>query len=165
MPCLKWLNRIGPYRFCSIASDDAGNTKKGRRLVHTQYPHLIDLPDACHNLHNLCKDICNLPFFKAVSALLQYSLIGKLMASLQVIAQLRGLLAFLSLSTYTMDHLEAALSVLLITRTIQFIGETRFGTIYWSIESVLRCFPGFERIVQEQCSNQIESEVSPNSVS
>ena len=68
--CLKWLNRIGPYQFCSIASDDAGNTKKGRRLVHTQYPHLIDLPDACHNLHNLCKDICNLPFFKGVSALL-----------------------------------------------------------------------------------------------
>ena len=57
---------IGEYRFGGIVSDDAGNTKKGRRLICTDYPHIIDMPDVCHNLHNACKDLCNIEEFKPV---------------------------------------------------------------------------------------------------
>ena len=64
---VQWIVKIGPFRFCGIASDNAGNCSKGRRLICEEFPHILDMPDACHNLHNTCKDICNLDEFKSVS--------------------------------------------------------------------------------------------------
>jgi len=63
----QWIVKIGTFRFCGVASDDAGNTNKGRRLICEEFPHILNMPDACHNLHNTCKDICNLDEFKPVS--------------------------------------------------------------------------------------------------
>ncbi|KAJ7513225.1 ribonuclease H-like domain-containing protein [Mycena galericulata] len=120
----KWILQIGPSRFCAVASDNASPPRK----------------DACHNLHNACKDICNIPVFQPI------------------IADLRELLAFMSLSSYSKDWFDLARKDFGISRGLQSVGETRFGTIYWSLDSVLRGIPAFVSIVRNP-SLGINSEV------
>ena len=42
------------------------NCNKAHCLLVEYYPRILNMVDACHNLHNACKDICNLPEFKEV---------------------------------------------------------------------------------------------------
>ena len=72
---------------------------------------------------------------------------------------MRNVLAFMSLSSYTLDHFDVARKELNIMRGLQSIGETRFGTIYWSLDSVLQGIPPFVKIIQDK-SLGIESDVS-----
>jgi len=115
------------------------------------------MPDVCHNLHNACKDLCNIEEFKPVSSV---SVLFKsdIILILQVVTKLRELLAFMSLSTFTLDHFDKARKDCKITQGLQSIGETRFALIYWSLQSVLDGFPAFIRIAQDT-SNGIDSEV------
>ena len=76
----------------------------------------------------------------------------------QVIGQLRDVLAFMSLSSYTLAYFDEAREDLHIGRGLISIGETRFGSIYWSLNSVLDGMPAFRKIMQES-SLGIESEV------
>lgn len=66
----------------------------------------------------------------------------------QVIARLRELLSFMSLSTYTQDYYDVARRELKIGRGLQSVGETRFATIYWSVDSVLQGYEAFKQIVR-----------------
>ena len=72
---------------------------------------------------------------------------------------MRGVLAFMSLSSYTLAYFDEAREDLHIGRGLISIGETRFGSIYWSLDSVLEGMPAFKRIMQHQ-GPEIESEVS-----
>jgi hypothetical protein len=65
----QWVMEIGIYRWCGVSSDKAGNTDKSRRLLVELITRLLNMDDACHNLHNACKDICGLEEFKQVCAL------------------------------------------------------------------------------------------------
>ncbi|KJA16151.1 hypothetical protein HYPSUDRAFT_71581 [Hypholoma sublateritium FD-334 SS-4] len=76
----------------------------------------------------------------------------------KVITKMRNVLAFMSLSSYTLDHFDVARKELNITRGLQLIGETCFGTIYWSLDSVLQGIPPFVKIIQDK-SLGIESDV------
>ncbi|KAJ7720009.1 hypothetical protein B0H16DRAFT_1700044 [Mycena metata] len=49
----------------------------------------------------------------------------------------------MSLSSYSQDWYDAAREDLKISRGLQSVGETRFGTIYWSLDSVLRGIDAF----------------------
>jgi ABC-type uncharacterized transport system ATPase subunit len=71
---------------------------------------------------------------------------------------LRDVLAFMSLSSYTLAYFDEAREDLHIERGLISIGETRFGSIYWSLNSVLDGMPAFKQIMREQ-SLGIESEV------
>ncbi|KAL0952949.1 hypothetical protein HGRIS_014937 [Hohenbuehelia grisea] len=64
----------------------------------------------------------------------------------------------MSLSTYTADHFDDARKELKVARGLESIGETRFGTIYWSLNSLLRGMDALEKVVKnpDLC---IESEV------
>lgn len=70
----------------------------------------------------------------------------------------------MSLSTYTLDYFDLARKELNISRGLQSIGDTRFATIYWSLQSVVDGFPAFEKIARDSHINGIDSEVcvSPN---
>ncbi|KAJ6575716.1 hypothetical protein DFH09DRAFT_827321, partial [Mycena vulgaris] len=59
-----WIEKFGPSRFCAVASDNASPLRKGRDLMVTKFLQIFDFADACHNLHNACKDICNIPVFQ-----------------------------------------------------------------------------------------------------
>ena len=60
---------------------------------------------------------------------------------------MRELLAVMSLSSYTLDWFDVARKELYIQRSLQSVGETRFGSIYWSLDSVVQGIPAFTIIV------------------
>jgi hypothetical protein len=64
-------------------------------------------------------------------------------------------MAFLGQSTYTMDQFDDARHQLSIGHGLEAIGETRFGTIYWSL---LRGFPAMVQVVKNPAL-VIENEV------
>lgn len=64
----------------------------------------------------------------------------------------------MSLSTYTLDYFDMARKELNISRGLVSVGETRFATIYWSLDSVLQGIPAFTKIIQNR-SLGIDSEV------
>jgi len=64
----------------------------------------------------------------------------------------------MSLSSYTLAYFNKAHQDLHIERGLISIGETRFGSIYWSLNSVLDGIPAFRKIIAEQ-SLGIESKV------
>lgn len=76
----------------------------------------------------------------------------------QIISQLRDVLAFMSLSSYALAYFDEAREDLHIERGLISIGETRFGSIYWSLNSVLDGMPAFKQIMRDQ-NLGIESEV------
>jgi hypothetical protein len=65
----------------------------------------------------------------------------------------------MSLSSYTLDYFDVAREELHIPRGLIPIGETRFGSIYWSLDSALQGFPAFIKIVRDT-NIGIESQVS-----
>ncbi|KAJ7784003.1 hypothetical protein DFH07DRAFT_997515, partial [Mycena maculata] len=67
---------------------------------------------------------------------------------MQVIGHLRELLAFMSLSSYSQDWFDIARAEQGISRGLQSVGETRFASIYWSLDSVLNGIPAFVSIVR-----------------
>ena len=58
---------IGPENFRAISSDSTGNTAGARKLLIAKWPWVIELPDCCHRLNLLAKDICKIEFFAEVS--------------------------------------------------------------------------------------------------
>jgi len=62
----QWVDKIGANRWSGVTSDNAANCSKAWRLLAEYNPRILNMADACHNLHNACKDICNLPEFKEV---------------------------------------------------------------------------------------------------
>ena len=67
-------------------------------------------------------------------------------------------MAFMSQSTYTLDHFDDARQILGISKGLEAIGETRFATVYWSSLSLLRGFPAMIKVVQNKDLN-IKNEV------
>jgi hypothetical protein len=129
---------------------------KGRLLTVKEFPRLFNFADACHNLHNTIKDICNIEAFQPVRPDINIRLPSNI--CMQIIAKIKELLAFMSLSTYSHDWFDTAREELKISRGLQSVGETRFGTIYWSLDSILRGIPAFISIVRNPKLG-IESEV------
>ncbi|KIJ59093.1 hypothetical protein HYDPIDRAFT_162797 [Hydnomerulius pinastri MD-312] len=126
------VTKIGPWRFCATSSDNTGNTQKARRLLCTKYPHILNLQDACHLLNLAIKAIALLPEFENVTH------------------QIRAVLAFMSRSSYAMEHFDHKRNVLGITRGLEAVGDTRFGTLYWASRSVQRGLPAFRAIIEEE---------------
>lgn len=66
---LQVMLRIGPERFGGCSSDNTGNTTSGRTFTRDEFCWLIILPDSCHRMSSLCKDIGAITFFQPVSYL------------------------------------------------------------------------------------------------
>ncbi|KAF9497338.1 hypothetical protein BDN71DRAFT_1429525 [Pleurotus eryngii] len=106
--------------------------KKAQHLLVLKYPWILDILDACHNLHNTIKDICNLEVFKLT------------------ITSLHDVLAFMSLSTYTLDHFDDACKKLGIGCGLEGVGETQFETVYWSLKSLIRSMDALKKVVHNK---------------
>lgn len=63
---LQIIEQVGPKRFTGICSDDTGNTRVAREKVQEKYPWILNMPDPCHRMNLLVKDICRLPQFTQV---------------------------------------------------------------------------------------------------
>ena len=66
-----------------------------------------------------------------------------------MINQLREVLALMSISSYALANFDEAREDLHIERGLISIGETRFGSIYWSLDSILDGIPAFKQIVRD----------------
>ena len=53
-------------------------------------------------------------------------------------------------STYSMEHFNYQRKKMGISRGLETIGETRFGTLYWSGKSVLRGLPALKAIAADE---------------
>ncbi|KAJ3717411.1 ribonuclease H-like domain-containing protein [Lentinula raphanica] len=60
---LNSMDLVGHQHFGAVCSDDTGNTHKGRYNMKNQVTSILNLRDACHFIHNMSKDITNLPEF------------------------------------------------------------------------------------------------------
>ena len=60
------MEDIGVHNFRAVSSDSTGNTRKARALLMKEFDWIIELPDSCHRLHLLAKDIAKIPYFADV---------------------------------------------------------------------------------------------------
>ncbi|KAF6756529.1 ribonuclease H-like domain-containing protein [Ephemerocybe angulata] len=73
-------------------------------------------------------DLCNIPEFKPT------------------ITDLRSLLSLMSSSTFTRDLFDAERKEMGIAKGLLTMSDTRFGSVFWSIDSVLVGYPALKRV-------------------
>ena len=66
----------------------------------------------------------------------------------KVISQIQGVLAFMSHSSYAREHFDHIHSRLGISRGLESIGDTCFGTIFWAALSIQQGLPAFQTLVE-----------------
>lgn len=123
--------RIGPRRFLAICSDNTGNTTSGRKFIVDEFGWIIILPDCCHRMNSLCKDISKIEFFKPT------------------IKKIRRVIKYFRKSTYAAAHLRRRRRAHHIKRGLQSVGKTRFGTLYHSGASLRRCLQPIRELATE----------------
>ncbi|KAH7918579.1 hypothetical protein BV22DRAFT_977380, partial [Leucogyrophana mollusca] len=125
--------QVGPTLFSGICSDDTGNTRVARQKVQKKHPWIINMPDPCHRLNLLVKNICGLKEFQPVIKIICRSL------------------KFFKKLTHANSHLKERQKKHNINHGLVSIGKTHFGTIYFSGVSVQQCLPA----IRELCGNEI----------
>ncbi|KIO32093.1 hypothetical protein M407DRAFT_67168 [Tulasnella calospora MUT 4182] len=117
------IKEIGPDRFVALLSDNAGNTRKGRELTAEAWLHIFNLQDAVHEQQLTILEITN------------------------TIETVRRLLQFFHHSTAATNRFRTTLDKLGISRGLGTIGNTRFATVYYACNSVLRCLPALYELI------------------
>ncbi|QRV92908.1 hypothetical protein RhiJN_20926 [Ceratobasidium sp. AG-Ba] len=125
----KALKEVGPGHFAAIVSDNAGNTRAARSLMQQEYPWIITLQDACHQLNNAAKDVGQLDYFQ------------------ECIEQLRSIIKHFHSSSYAARHLAALRVAYHIAEGLVAIGLTRFASIYYAAYSTLKCLPLIRELI------------------
>ncbi|KAE9388915.1 hypothetical protein BT96DRAFT_787801, partial [Gymnopus androsaceus JB14] len=122
--------QIGIEKFCGIVSDSTGNTRLARQLIIRKFPTIIALPDVCHFLSLICKELAKLDYFE------------------KTVKIVRGTIAFFHKSHLGIKQLADALKSTGETRGLEAIGKTRFCTIIHACASVQRCAPAIQKVVE-----------------
>jgi len=65
---LKAIDLLGRNHFSGVTSDNTGNTRVACQLLCAEINTIIQVPDICHHLNLLCKDITRLDMFSTVSS-------------------------------------------------------------------------------------------------
>ena len=117
------MKEIGPEHFASVVSDNAGNTRAARTLIEREYPWIIALQDACHQLNNAAKDVGDLKHFQPC------------------IEKMKSIITHFHKSSYAARHLAALRVTHHIAEGLIAIGNTRFASYYYASCSTLRCLP------------------------
>ncbi|QRW12240.1 hypothetical protein RhiLY_11239 [Ceratobasidium sp. AG-Ba] len=125
----KALKEVGPEHLAAIVSDNAGNTRAARSLMQQEYPWIITLQDACHQLNNAAKDVGQLNYFQ------------------ECIDQLRSIIKHFHSSSYAARHLAALRVAYHIAEGLVAIGLTRFASIYYAAYSTLKCLPLIRELI------------------
>ncbi|KAJ7613363.1 hypothetical protein DFH06DRAFT_1370699 [Mycena polygramma] len=126
---MKVIKKIGPLRFGGITSDSTGNTKVARELVHAAIATILIMPDPCHHLANLIRDLCSLDYF------------------VDGILKMRDTISFFSKSSYSATHLASLRVSMDINKGLEKIGKIRFGTLYWAGYALAGCLPAIHQLV------------------
>ena len=57
---------IGPTWFAAIVCDSTSNTQLARELLENNLPVTFNIPDICHHIGNMIKNIINISYFQKV---------------------------------------------------------------------------------------------------
>ncbi|KAJ3799716.1 hypothetical protein GGU11DRAFT_653396, partial [Lentinula aff. detonsa] len=120
---------IGVEKFCGIVSDSTGNTCLARQLIIREFPTIIALPDVCHFLSLICKEIAKLDYFE------------------KTLKTVRGTVAFFHKSHLGIKQLTDELKSTGETRALEAIGKTCVCTIIHACASVRRCTSAIKKVV------------------
>ncbi|KAG2337516.1 hypothetical protein BDR05DRAFT_842673, partial [Suillus weaverae] len=126
---LRAIDLVGRNHFAGVTSDNTGNTRVARRLLCAEIKTLIQVPDICHHLNLLCKDLIQLSMFSFM------------------IKNLRSIITYFRKSHAATDALNKARKSLDIGRGLEGIGKTRFATVCILAISLKCCFPALCQIV------------------
>jgi len=101
-----------------ICSDDTGNTRVAREIVHKKYPWIFTVADPCH----------------------------RRMSYLQPIMVTKHVIKFMSNSTHAKTMFRQLMPQFQVTRGLVKPGKTRFAGVVHAMESVRRCMPVLEEL-------------------
>lgn len=128
------IGQIGPQWVHVIYSDNTGNTTVAWELVQQEWPWIIILPDSCHHMDKLYKDINKITYFKPVSLMLHHH--EGLLNELQVIKQIYSSVKYFKKSNFASAHLHLTRVKFSTKQGLKSISKTQFGGLYHSGESL-----------------------------
>ncbi|KAG2055259.1 hypothetical protein BDR06DRAFT_1046462 [Suillus hirtellus] len=135
---------IGAEHFSGVALDNTGNTTLARSLLQEEFSWIIILPDSCHHMSSLCKDIGSIEFFQPV------------------IKKICQTIKYFKNSNIASAHLCCCHHKdLQIKRELVSVGKTRFGTIYHSGESLCCCLKPIQQLCTEKVINILVCLLAP----
>lgn len=117
---------------CAIVSDSTGNTRLHRELLVNDIPTMFNLPDIVHFISNTIKDIVKLEYFKPS------------------ITTMRGVITKFHKSHLGMAEISFAHVECHITRGLEAIGKTHFGTIILAAWALQYNIPAIKRVVERR---------------
>jgi hypothetical protein len=94
-----------------------------RKLIEHEYPWIIALQDACHQLNNTAKDVGELEYFEPCTT------------------KMKSIITYFHLLSYAARHLSALRVTHHIDEGLVAVGNTRFASYYYASRSTLRCLP------------------------
>ncbi|KIY60931.1 hypothetical protein CYLTODRAFT_363551, partial [Cylindrobasidium torrendii FP15055 ss-10] len=109
---------VGLERIAGFVCDSTGNTLGARRLMSKEVPTCLVFPDACHHIHSLLKDLAKLPYFEPMTIIL------------------RKTIRFFNKSHPGIFAFATAREDCGVPRSLESIGKTRFGSIFWAALSM-----------------------------
>ncbi|KAK1215885.1 hypothetical protein PQX77_021490 [Marasmius sp. AFHP31] len=120
---VKTVNEVGAQHVSAVCSDSAANVKLGKQLAKVAIPTLITLPDCCHHINLMIKDITKLLEFGPT------------------LKTLKKTIAFFSESKFSARKLKNARKEEDVSCGLTTVGKTRFASHYTAAESIDQCFP------------------------
>ncbi|KAF8594604.1 hypothetical protein BDV93DRAFT_458636, partial [Ceratobasidium sp. AG-I] len=123
------ISQLGSHRVVTIVSDNGPNVRGGQELIADCFPHILNIQDPVHHLHNTCKDIANLPILA------------------------KTIIRFFSHSWHASTQLRLIMDEFSIKLGFQKVGNTRFATLYYGCSSVLRLLECIAALVQRELAD------------
>ncbi|GJE84361.1 hypothetical protein PsYK624_004370 [Phanerochaete sordida] len=127
----KVINLIGPDRFRAVSSDSTGNTAGARKLLLKEWTWMIELPDCCHRLSLLAKDLCKIPFLH------------------EIIVDMSGVITHFQKSNQATAHLRLLRLAEGTGPGLTSAGKTRFVTQYFAGDALMRNLGHVEKLCLE----------------
>ncbi|KAJ7574872.1 ribonuclease H-like domain-containing protein [Mycena floridula] len=121
-----------------VVSDSAGNVKKLRELICTEWPWILNCPDPCHLLNLLSKDL-----------MVRSKKHPKVKGFADVMTIVSAITTYFSHSNFSQFHLQKELESEPDKHGIQAAGATRFSTFSINVKSILRCYAPMQRCYEK----------------
>ncbi|KAJ7196664.1 ribonuclease H-like domain-containing protein, partial [Mycena pura] len=129
---LSVVDPIGRSRISGVVSDSTGNTRLFRRLFVEAVPTCIRMADITHHSSNTVRNIALNKFF------------------VLPVSTVRATITYFHKSHEAIAGLKSAREALQISRGLESIGKTRFGTLVHSSRSVQDNFGAIRKLVDEE---------------
>ena len=127
-----------PNKVSLVVTDSAKNVRKAHRLLCAKWPWILNIPDPCHILNLLAKDL--------VVGSKTYL---KVKGFSDVLTKVSHFTSYFAHSNYGHYWLDQEMKQEVDKRGIEAAGGTRFSTFSTNEKSVVRCWPAMKRCFEK----------------